>query len=212
MANHLARCYAGSGELLDDLAQVAAPALIKAVDGYDPSRQVAFSSYAIPSILGALKRHFRDTAWAMRVPRSTQELVRELATATAELSQQLGRCPTPADLATYLHVDIDHLLAAVAASQVYRLTSLNAPQAGSDSTDLIDHIGGVDPGYGRVNDHLALRPLFAALPARERRVLTLRFFGHLSQSQIAAEIGVSQMQVSRLLSKSLARLRAAMAN
>jgi RNA polymerase sigma-B factor len=207
MARRLARRYAGRGELLDDLAQVAALALIKAVDGYDPSRQIAFASYAVPSILGALKRHFRDTAWGMRVPRSIQKLALEVATATGELSQRLGRFPTSAELADHLHVRVDDLLAAVGAWQAYHLASLDEPHAGTDSADLI---GGIDPRYAGVDDRVSLRPHFAALPLRERRILTMRFYGDMNQTQIAAEIGLSQMHVSRLLTQSLARLRAAM--
>lgn len=210
MANRLARRYAGRGELLDDLAQVAALALIKAVDGYDPSRQTPFAGYAGPSILGALKRHFRDTAWGMQVPRSIQELARDVATATGELSQQRGRLPTPAELADHLHVNVDDLLAAISASQAYHLASLNAPYPGTSGADLIDLIGGIDPRYASVDDHLSLRPLFAALPLRERRILTMRFYNQMSQTRIAAEVGLSQMHVSRLLRQSLARLRAGM--
>jgi len=207
MARRLARRYAGRGELLDDLAQVAALALIKAVDGYDPSRHIAFASYAVPSIVGALKRHFRDTAWGMRVPRSIQKLALEAATATGELSQRRGRSPTPAELADHLHVRVDDLLAAVGAWQAYHLASLDEPHAGTDSADLI---GGIDPRYAGVDDKLSLRPHFAALPLRERRIRTMRFYNDMNQTQIAAEIGLSQMHVSRLLTQSLARLRAAM--
>jgi RNA polymerase sigma-B factor len=211
MARHLARRYAGRGEPLDDLNQVAALALIKAVDGYDPSRQAAFASYAVPSILGALKRHFRDTAWAIRVPRRAQELALAIAAATTDLSQQLGRTPTTTDLAHHLKVRVDDVVLAIAAATAYQLTSLNTSRATGDNTDraeLIDLLGDPDSHYGRVDNHLLLRPLFAALPLRERRILTMRYFGDMSQAQIAAEIGVSQMHVSRLLTQSLTRLRA----
>jgi RNA polymerase sigma-B factor len=216
LAHHLARRYTGRGELLDDLVQVAALALVKAVDGYDPNRQTAFTSYAVPSILGALKRHFRDTAWGVRVPRSAQELAHAVATATAELSQQLGRSPTAADLADHLNVAVHDVVVAIDAVQSYHLTSLHTSHVGTHSAnsgggaDLIDLVGDLDPRYARVDDHLLLRPLFAALPLRERRILTMRFFGDMSQAQIAAEIGVSQMHVSRLLTQSLVRLRAGM--
>ena len=211
MAYRLARRYAGRGELFDDLAQVAALALIRAVDGYDPSRQTLFAGYAIPSIVGGLKRHFRDTAWGMRVPRSTQELAREVVIATGELGQQRGHTPTSAELADHLHRDLDDILAAVGASQeAYHLVSLNVPYPGTNGADRIDLIGGSDPRFARVDDQVALRLLLAALPLRERRILAMRFFGQLTQAQIAAEVGVSQMQVSRLLKQSLARLRATM--
>ncbi|MEH1125320.1 SigB/SigF/SigG family RNA polymerase sigma factor [Micromonospora sp. CPCC 206061] len=210
LASRLARRYAGRGELLDDLAQVAALALITAVDRYDPSRQVPFAAYAVPTILGALKRHFRDTAWAMRVPRAAQDLTREIATATGELSQQHGRHPTAAELADHLHVGIDELRAALGASQVYNLVSLNMPHTAGTGIDRIDLLGGIDPHYAGVDDTLTLQLLMAALPMREQRILSLRFFDHMTQTQIAIEVGLSQMHVSRLLKQTLTRLRAAM--
>jgi RNA polymerase sigma-B factor len=213
LAHRLARRYAGRGEPLDDLTQVAALALIKAVDGYDPARENPFASYASPSILGALKRHFRDTTWGMRVPRSTQELARDVATATDELGQQRSRSPTSAEIADHLHVSAADVLIAIGTSRAYRTASLNAPYAGTGSVDLIELIGDIDPRYACVDDRLVLpplRPLLAALPLRERRILIMRFFGNMSQTQIAAKVGLSQMQVSRLLKQSLVRLRTGM--
>ena len=213
LANSLARRYAGRGELLDDLKQVAALALIKAVDGYDPNRQVSFAGYAVPSILGAIKRHFRDNTWGVRVARSTQELAHEAAIATDKLSQQHGRPPTPAELADHLHVNLDDLLTAIDAKRAYRPASLNAPATGADTAefaDLIDLIGGADPRYADVDDHLSLQPLLATLAPRERRIITLRFYSHMTQARIAAKVGLSQMHVSRLLRQSLARLRSNM--
>jgi RNA polymerase sigma-B factor len=209
MARRLARRYAGRGELLDDLAQVAAVALINAVDRYEPSRQVPFAGFATPSILGALKRHFRDTAWAMRVPRPIQELALRLPAAADELGQQQGRSPTTVELAARLEVRIDDVLAAVGAWQRYRLPSLNTPHPDT-RTDLIDVIGDMDQGYADLDNQLSLQPLIVELPSLERQILTMRFYEHMSQSQIAAEIGVSQMQVSRVLRRALTRLRAAM--
>ena len=210
MAGHLARRYAGRGERMEDLTQVAAVALIDAVDRYDPGRRVPFAGFAIPSILGALKRHFRDTTWAIRVPRTTQELALRVPMATNEVSQRLGRAPTDADLADHLHVTVDDLMAAVGAWRNYRLQSLNTPAATTDGADLVDLIGGIDPGYARVDNRLSLQPVLAKLPPRERRIITMRVYGHMNQSQIAAEVGLSQMHVSRLLSQTLTRLRAAM--
>jgi RNA polymerase sigma-B factor len=210
MAGRLARRYAGRGEPYDDLAQVAALALIKAVDGFDASREVPFSGYAIPTILGALRRHFRDTTWAMRVPRSAQELSSKMPAATGELSQRHGRHPTSAQLAHHLEVSVDELLATVAASRAYHLASLNAPHPGADNIETIELIGAVDPGYAHVDDHLALQPVIAALPRRERRILTMRFYRHMTQERIATEVGLSQMTVSRLLKHALAQLRAGM--
>jgi RNA polymerase sigma-B factor len=209
-ANRLARRYAGHGERFDDLQQVAALALVKAVDGYDPDRLEPFVGYAVPTIVGALKRHFRDTAWGMRVPRSTQELLLAVPGASGHLTQVHGRPPTLVEVADRLRVTVDVLLAAVGASQVYRLPSLNAPATGNDDVELIDLIGATDPRYADVDDHLALGPLVAALPAREQRILIMRFYDEMTQSRIAAELGLSQMHVSRLLRRSLKRLKSAM--
>ncbi|GIJ54468.1 sigma-70 family RNA polymerase sigma factor [Virgisporangium aurantiacum] len=209
LAKRLALHYAGRGERFDDLAQVAALALVRAVDRYSPDRNCPFLAFAVPTILGALKRHFRDTAWGMRVPRSTQELLLDLPAATSHLTQLRGRPPTPAELGDHLGVDVDVLLAAIAAAQVYRLPSLNAPATGTDDADLVDLVGTVDPGYGCVDDRMELGSLVATLPLRERRILTMRFYGEWTQARIAAEIGVSQMHVSRLLSRALTQLRVA---
>jgi len=207
MARQLARRYTGRGELLDDLAQVAAVALINAVDRYDPGRQVPFAAFATPSILGTLKRHFRDTAWAMRVPRSVQELALKVPAATDELSQQKGLIPTTAELADHLHVTVDDVLAADDAWQNYRLASLDTPHPDTGKAQ-VDTLGDTDPRYAGVDDHVSLQPLLAELPLRERRMLTMRFYEYMTQSQIAAELGVSQMHVSRLLKPTLASLRA----
>lgn len=207
LAHRLARRYAGRGEPSDDLRQVAALALVKAVDGYDPTRLTPFVGYAVPTIIGALKRHFRDTAWGMRVPRSAQELLLALPAAGSHLTQLHGRPPTAVELAAHLRVGAGVLLAAVTASQVYRLPSLNEPALGHETAERIDLIGAVDPNYTSIDDHLAIRTLIAALPPRERRILTMRFYDEMTQERIAAEIGVSQMHVSRLLRRTLALLR-----
>jgi RNA polymerase sigma-B factor len=210
MARRLARRYANRGELLEDLAQVAALALVRAVDGYDSTREKLFISYAIPSIVGSLKRHFRDTAWGMRVPRSTQELVLATRAASDELIQRLGRTATPVELAEHLHVTVRQVLAAQAATHAYRPQSLDAPQYRRDGGDMMDEPGSTDPRFAAIDDQLMLRTLVRALPARERRILTLRFYDEITQAQIGTEIGVSQMHVSRLLKQTLARLRAGM--
>jgi len=208
MAARLAGRYTGRGEPLDDLVQIAALALVKAVDGFDPGRGVPFIGYAIPSILGGLKRHFRDTTWVMRVPRSAQELAGRVIVATDRLGHDRGRSPTTAELADHLDVTVTNLRAAVSASQVYRLVSLDTGRP--DGHVVADVVGRADPHYAAVDDQLLLRSLLAALPPRERRILALRFGDEMTQSRIAAEIGVSQMQISRLLTRSLANLRAAM--
>ena len=205
MAHRLARRYSGRGETYDDLAQAAALALIKAVDGYDPHREVPFTGYATPTIIGSLKRHFRDTGWAMRVSRSAQELGRKVGDATDQLSQQLGRTPTPGEVARHLQVAVGDVVAATAARNAYRLTSLDTfpTTTDHDGADLASRLGAADPAYEHIDNTLSLRPLVAALPARLQRILTLRFEDELTQSQIATEIGLSQMHVSRLLKQAL---------
>jgi len=215
LAHRMARRYAGRGERLDDLTQVAALALITAVDGYDPAHTAPFVSYAIPTMLGALKRHFRDSAWGIRVPRSAQQVLLDLPAATADLTQVRGRSPTTAELAAYLKVSVKNLLAAMQAAQVYRLPSLNAALPGQDGNGEIgDLIGVLDPDYERVDERMSresLRSLVAALPLRERRIVVMRFYDQMTQERIAEEIGISQMHVSRLLQRSLAELRIAYA-
>ncbi|WP_433687956.1 SigB/SigF/SigG family RNA polymerase sigma factor [Micromonospora carbonacea] len=210
MASRLARRYTGRGEPHDDLAQVGALGLIKAVDGYDSSRGVPFASYAIPTILGSIRRHFRDTAWAIRVPRAAQELGARVPEARGRLGQQYGREPTDRELADHLEVTVAQLGAAVAALGVYRLVSLSEPRPGADGTDRRALSGAADAGYTGVDDQLTLGLLLSALPLRERRILTMRFYGDLTQAQIAARVGLSQMHVSRLLKRSLAQLRTEM--
>ncbi|MEU4481878.1 SigB/SigF/SigG family RNA polymerase sigma factor [Micromonospora sp. NPDC023966] len=210
MAGRLARRYTGRGESHEDLAQVGALGLIKAVDGYDSNRGVPFVSYAVPTILGGIRKHFRDSAWAIRVPRAVQELGAQVSEARGRLAQQRGRQPTDRELADDLEVTVAQLMAAVAALDVYRLPSLNEPRPRADGIGYLALVGAADPGYAAVDDHLTLRPLLAALPPRERRVLIMRFYGDLTQAQIATRVGLSQMHVSRLLKRSLAQLRAGM--
>ncbi len=211
LADYLARRFRNRGELMDDLNQVAVIGLIKAVDGYDAGRGAEFTSYAIPTIVGELKRHFRDKGWSVRVPRRLQELKLEITKATAALTQQLGRSPTVADLAEHLGESEEDIIAGLDSANAYSALSLQTP-VGSDSADdaapsLGDMLGEVDPGMANVEDRESLRPLLAQLPERERRIVGMRFFSNMTQSQIAAEIGISQMHVSRLLSRSLAHLR-----
>jgi RNA polymerase sigma-B factor len=212
LARYLAARYRGRGEPLEDLNQVAALALVRAVDMYDPARQAAFASYAVPTITGALKRHFRDTSWRIRPPRRIQELALSLAAASVSLTQQLGRTPSLRDLAAYLDTTDVEVTTAFNAWQGHRPDSLDAPSAagGEQRWSLIDTLGAIDAGIDRVVDRQFLRPLLAALPAREQRILAMRFVGGMSQSEIAAQIGVSQMHISRLLFRSLQTLRAGM--
>jgi RNA polymerase sigma-B factor len=210
LARRLARRYAGRGELLDDLYQVAAVGLVKAVDRYDPSWQTPFASFAIPTIIGDLKQHFRDTSRGIRISRGIQDLSRLVAAATHQLSQQLRHDPTSVELAEHLKVGVGDVLIAAGVAHAYYIASLNARSSTADSAEPIDLAGGTDPSYAGVDDRLLLRPFLAALSTRERRVLVMRFYRDMTQSQIAAEVGLSQMHVSRLLTRTLAQLRAAM--
>jgi RNA polymerase sigma-B factor len=211
LATHLAARFRNRGEPFDDLMQVANLALIKAVDGFDPHRGVSFSSYAVPFIAGELKRHFRDKTWHVRVPRRLQELSLQINRATDELTQQLGRSPTVADLADHLEIGEEEAIEALEAAGAYHSLSLDAPAGGEDgASTLVDLIGTEDSELAEVDARVALPPLLATLPAREQRILAMRFFGNLTQSQIAAELGISQMHVSRLITKALTTLRHAL--
>jgi RNA polymerase sigma-B factor len=211
LAAYLARRFRNRGEPYDDLTQVAVIGLIKTVDGYDPERGVEFASYAIPTIVGELKRHFRDKGWSVRVPRRLQELKLELAKAVGELTQQLQRSPTVVDLAEHLGISEDEVLSGLDTANAYSALSLHTPVAGQETgPEVMDLLGDEDPALQGVEDRATLRPLIRQLPAREQKIIGLRFFGNLTQSQIAKEIGISQMHVSRLLARSLKQLREGM--
>jgi RNA polymerase sigma-B factor len=210
LAEYLARRFRNRGEQFDDLVQVANLGLIKSVDGYDPTRGAAFTSYAIPMIVGELKRHFRDKGWDVRVPRRLQELRLEISKVSGDLAQDLGRSPTVADLAKKLGVSEEDVIEGLDCGQAYRAMSLDAPvgEAGdSGVTGLGDMLGGEDPDMANVENREALRPLLAKLPEREQKIIAMRFHGNLTQSQIAAQLGISQMHVSRLLAGALRTLR-----
>ncbi|HUZ43115.1 MAG TPA: SigB/SigF/SigG family RNA polymerase sigma factor [Acidimicrobiales bacterium] len=211
LAEYLARRFANRGEPLDDLIQVASIGLVKAVDRFDPERPVEFSTYATHTIVGELKRHFRDKGWAVRAPRRLQELYLRLGQVVAELSQELGRSPTVAELAAEMQASEEEVLEAMEAGQAYRFASLDAPAPGPDdegSSTLASQLGEDDLTMAAAEDRAALSPLLAALPPREQRILFLRFFQGLTQSEIATQLGISQMHVSRLLARSLSQLRA----
>lgn len=212
LARSLAARYRGRGEPFDDLYQVAALALVKAVDGYDTARQAAFTSYAVPTIVGELKRHFRDTTWRIRVPRPIQELAMTLAPTHATLAQQLGRPPTRQELATHLDTTTDDIAIALAAWQAHHPDSLDAQTAtdGTERRPLIETVGGLDARLDTVNDRHTLQRLLATLPLREQNILTMRFYAEMTQAEIAAHIGVSQMHISRLLVRTLTQLRTGM--
>ena len=210
LAEYLARRFRNRGEQLDDLVQVANLGLIKSVDGFDPTRGAAFTSYAIPMIVGELKRHFRDKGWDVRVPRRLQELRLEIGKVSGDLAQNLGRSPTVADLAARLGVSEEEVIEGLDCGQAYRALSLDAPVGDGDggANGLGDLLGDDDPDIRNVENREALRPLLAKLPAREQKIIAMRFHGNLTQSQIAAELGISQMHVSRLLAGALRSLRA----
>jgi len=203
----LASRYAGRGEPLEDLVQVGALGLIKAVDRFDVDRGVEFSSYAVPTIVGEIRRHFRDKAWAMHVPRRLKELSVRLSRVLDELTTQLGRSPTIAELAEATGADDEEVIDALDSAHAYSTYSLNAPfEAGGDET-YADKLGIDEAGYGDVDDSSLVAEGLDALDERERRIVELRFFGAMTQSQIAAEIGISQMHVSRLLRRALTTMR-----
>ncbi|HVA42875.1 MAG TPA: SigB/SigF/SigG family RNA polymerase sigma factor [Acidimicrobiales bacterium] len=211
LAEYLARRFANRGEPLDDLIQVASIGLVKAVDRFDPERPVEFSTYATHTIVGELKRHFRDKGWAVRAPRRLQELYLRLGQVVADLSQELGRSPTVTELAAEMQASEEEVLEAMEAGQAYRFASLDAPAPGPDdegSSTLASQLGEDDLAMAAAEDRAALSPLLASLPPRERRILFLRFFQGLTQSEIATQLGISQMHVSRLLARSLSQLRA----
>ncbi|WP_341483927.1 SigB/SigF/SigG family RNA polymerase sigma factor [Dactylosporangium aurantiacum] len=211
LADRLARRFHGMGESPADLSQVAALGLMKAIDGFDPDYGTDFGGYATPTIVGELKRYFRDKGWGVHVPRRLQELRIEINRVRDTLGQRLGRSPTPHDVAEHLGVAEDQILEALVASSAYRPVSLFAPLGGDDDAGtLADVLGDDDRDIDGVEFRQAVKPLIARLPERERRILSLRFYGNRTQAQIAADLGISQMHVSRLLSRTLEGLRRAL--
>ncbi len=208
LVRHFARRFSNRGEPFDDLLQVGTLGLIAAIDRFDPSRGVEFLSFAVPTITGEIKRHFRDQGWSVRVPRRLQELHLSLNAAVSELAQKNGRAPTPSELAHHLGIPREEVLEGLAVANAYRSSSLDERLSGEeDSPTLAATLGEEDAALEGVEYRESLQPLLATIPARERRILILRFFGNMTQSQIAADIGISQMHVSRLLSQTLAKLR-----
>jgi len=209
LAHQLARRFTNRGESYDDLVQVASLAIVKSVDRFDPERGVEFSTFATRTVIGELKRHFRDRGWAVRAPRRIQELYLELGHTISTLSQELGRSPTVAELAESTGTTEEAVLEALEAGQGYRTSSIDVPDRQEET--LANRIGGEDAKFAGVDDRSVLAPALARLPERERAILRLRFVDGLTQSEIAGRIGVSQMHVSRLLASSLEQLRAAFA-
>ncbi|HZL54956.1 MAG TPA: SigB/SigF/SigG family RNA polymerase sigma factor [Solirubrobacteraceae bacterium] len=210
LARSLARRYERSSESLDDLLQVASLGLLKAIDRFDPARGNAFVSFAVPTILGELRRYFRDCCWDVHVPRGTQERTLKLEEAQRRLTLDRGRAPSVAELAEYLEIDSEQVLDAMAASQAYGALSLDAPRTsmtGEPATTYAELLGDTDERYELVEDCVTIGRALEHIPERERLVLQLRFVEDLTQSEIAERIGVSQMQVSRLLRHALEQLR-----
>jgi len=207
-ARREARRYRNTGEALEDLTQVAVLGLILAVDRYDPARGVAFKHFAIPTITGELKRHFRDRTWGVRVTRRVQELYREVRRAEPLLAQELGRTPSTTDLAASLSLSEEDVRLGRAGEAAYTTRSLNYPAFGEDGADEVgDRLGGPDLAIDFVADHDALQRAWPLLPERLRNILVLRFVDELPQRQIADKMGISQMHVSRLITRALTTLR-----
>lgn len=208
LARRLAARYGYTSEPLEDLVQVASTALVLAADRYDPGRGVSFASFAIPTIMGELKRHIRDHGWAARVPRSLQENVLKVTATADELGGRLGRSPSPRELATETGMDVESVLEAMLAASAFESTSLDGHADDGDGRvePRVAVLGVDEHGYEQVERAVTLWPVVAALPDDERAVIALRFLGDLTQSEIARRIGISQMQVSRLLRRALDRI------
>jgi RNA polymerase sigma-B factor len=212
LARQLARRYQRPEEPFDDLMQVASLGLVKAIDRFDASREVAFSSYAVPTILGEIKRHFRDRTWSVRVPRDLQELALKAERGVADLTKKLRRQPTVPELAQHLDCTEEQALEALEAAGAYHATSLDTPRGGRVGADepgdtLADTLGGDDDNYARAEERATIDRLMRSITPREREVLRLRFEEDLTQAEIGEIIGVSQMQVSRLIRQAVTRLR-----
>ncbi|MFF9283156.1 RNA polymerase sigma factor SigF [Streptomyces griseosporeus] len=208
MAERIAVRFRGRGESLEDLYQVAALGLVKAVDHYDPARGRAFEAYAVPTITGEIKRHFRDHMWTLHVPRRVQDLRNRVRRAAKEVAQTTpGRAPTVAEIAEQAQLTEEEVRTGMEALECFSALSLEAEMPGTDGYALGDALGAPDPAYDTVVDRVAVKPCIEALPERERTILYLRFFKGMTQSCIAEQLGISQMHVSRLLSGCFAQLR-----
>ena len=209
LVEHCARRFRNRGEPFEDLVQVGTIGLIKSIDRFDLGRGVEFSTYATPTIIGEIKRYFRDKGWAIRVPRRLQELRMQIGATTAELTQVLGRSPTPRELAEAIGCSVEEIVEGIESSNACSTLSLDATDdSGEDGgVSMLEVIGLDDDELEQIEIRESIKPLIEALPSREKQILLLRFFKNKTQSEIASEIGVSQMHVSRLLSRTLAQLR-----
>ncbi|MGQ0573293.1 MAG: RNA polymerase sigma factor SigF [Pseudonocardia sp.] len=206
VVQHIARRFSGRGEPADDLEQAGTVGLINAVDRFEPDRGVDFLSYAVPTITGEIRRHFRDRTWSMRVPRRLKDLQSSINGAVGPLSQELGRAPRPSEIAARLGIPAEEVVEGLDAQRAYRSSSLDELVSGADTT-LTDTLGAADAELEKVEYRQTLAPLLDELPDRERTILVLRFFGNMTQTQIADRVGISQMHVSRLLAQTVAGLR-----
>ncbi len=209
LAEHIARRFTGRGVDYDDLHQIASLGLVAAVDRFDPARGSSFLGFAVPTMMGEVRRHFRDQTWSVRVPRRTKEVHALVAPAVEELGQRLGRSPRPGEIAAELGIDQAEVAQALVAANCYRADSLDAGAEDGESAaaPISARLGADERCYGLLEDAMAVRPLLAALPERERQVLVWRFFDNLSQAAIAERLGHSQMYVSRMLARILDSLR-----
>jgi RNA polymerase sigma-B factor len=212
IVEYVARRFYGRGEPMSDLVQVGSIGLINALDRFDPGRGLEFTSYATPTIIGEIKRYFRDKGWMVRVPRRLQEVRSAMGPATADLNQQLGRSPTVAELAARIGATDDEVVEALESGNAYSPASIEAQTDPASGWSLADTLGFDDAGIEQIEYRESLKPLLASLGERERTILVLRFFHNRTQSQIAEEIGLSQMHVSRLLARTLAQLRTGLAD
>jgi RNA polymerase sigma-B factor len=206
VVQHIARRFGGRGEPLEDLEQAGTIGLIGAVDRFDPSRGIDFLSFAIPTITGEIRRHFRDHTWSTRVPRRLKDLQSQLAGVVGPLSQELGRAPRPSEIAQRLQIPLEEVVAALEAQQAYRSSSIDELTSSTD-TPLADRLGSADLELDQIEYRESLLPLLDELSERDRTILVLRFFGNQTQTQIAEQVGLSQMHVSRLLTQILGTLR-----
>ena len=207
LARSLARRYAGKGEPLEDLEQVASLGLLKAIDRFDVSRDVRFATFAVPTIAGELKRHFRDRGWMLRVPRDIQELSARVTRCREALTREHGRSPTVNDVAAALGESDERVLDALRAADAYKMMSLDEPLGGAEAGGVLDAIGGEDQGFARAEERAMLRIGLDMLAPREREILRLRYYEGLTQREIARAVGVSQMHVSRLIRRSVDAMR-----
>jgi RNA polymerase sigma-B factor len=207
LAEHVARRFSDRGEAFDDLLQVARIGVVNAVDRFDADRGASFLSFAVPTVMGEVRRHFRDTMWSMRVPRRAKETSLSIGKASDELVQRLGRSPRPSELAEHLGLPVSEVIEGLMARSAYNARSIDAEPDDDEGRSIRDTLGDDDERLDQVDEFVTLRPALERLPERERRILSLRFFHAMSQSEIAAEVGISQMHVSRLLSRTLSSLR-----